>query len=50
MVIYERGGLYEMEGDHAHYTELRGCMRTPKLPTSTRRRRDEESINTSNRG
>jgi hypothetical protein len=50
IVIYERGGLYEMEGDLQHCAELRGCMRTPELPAPTWKKRGEESINTSKRG
>ncbi|UPK96252.1 hypothetical protein LCI18_007187 [Fusarium solani-melongenae] len=49
-VIYERGGLYEMEGDLQHRAELRGCMRTPELPAPTWRKRVEGSVNTPKRG
>ncbi|EEU40723.1 uncharacterized protein NECHADRAFT_90788 [Fusarium vanettenii 77-13-4] len=41
-LIYEREGVYEMEGDLQHCAELRGCMRTPELPAPTWRRRGED--------
>ncbi|KAF4472840.1 hypothetical protein FALBO_272 [Fusarium albosuccineum] len=31
MIVYEKGGLYEIEGDRPHCEELRGDMRTPEL-------------------